>query len=207
MSLGSVFNLCSIQWFIIGLLYMDFRADHLILSGKTSDENLLAAFYHYHIADMTESWYRVIMLSVFGLGFIIIFIRVVRFGSIWDYLQLITACVNGAIFGVLIIPQRKTMSSMKNVETPQEYLQYLQIMAQGHCLIGVLSAVALFLAYLSYNAELKMKKNACKNENNNKNKGYKENKTNIKPASDASKAYAKSIKSKLQSTKKKAKKN
>ena len=185
---------------------MDFRADHLILLGKTSDENLLAAFYHYHIGDMGEAWYPMIMLSVFALAFIVIFNRLFRVGSIWDYLQLITACVNGGVFGVLIIPQYQTMASMKNVETPQEYLQYLKIVAQGHCLIGVLSAVGLFLAYLSYNAELKMKKNVNKNQNNNKNKGNKGNKTNTKPASDASKAYAKSVKSK-QSKKKKGKKN
>ena len=179
MGFRDIFNLCSIQWFIFGLLFMDFRADHIILLGKATDEQVTAAYYHYNISTMGEKWYPLIMLGIFGIGILATIYRAFIFSSLWDWLQLFTSLISGGIFATLIVPEYEKMEKM-TVESPQEYLPHLQIVAVGHCIVLILSITSLILIYFAYATQYdiaqQFKKQLNSKSKNNKSKKSKQKK-------------------------------
>ena len=101
-------------WFVLGIVYMDFRVDHRVLM-REQDENdtvLGYAFTHYQVSAEVQPWYQAIFPIIMIAASIIIGTRVYKKGGVIDYLILILLIVLGGIFGALLIPKYQKMDEL-----------------------------------------------------------------------------------------------
>ena len=160
-------NICSFLFFLLGVLYMDFRIDQAILGSKplVDDRVLGYAFVHYQISSFADDWFKLIFPLTIVSVFVSIIARTYKTRAAIDCIVLFVFLFLGAMFVVLLIPTYDKMDrEYNNCMDPFEYVysakdtmttthQRLFFIANLHVIIIMLCAILLFLMQHAHNQQ------------------------------------------------------
>ena len=166
-------NLSSFVFFVLGVIYMDFRVDQTILGNKaiTDDKILGYAFTHYQISNDVDKLYSFIFPIIMIILIIGIFKRIKQTRKQIDFIICLILLFIGVLFGILLVPTYNKMNNEFKKSIINDSFEYvyssqnkinkihkqLFFIANIHIIIFILCIILLFLLNESYKNEQKHK--------------------------------------------------